>query len=208
MTCRPLRFAGLAAKQTDATACGPASLLYLAALGDPTLRRWLDGQQLAANAALLPEVPGWARTLPPELRQEIAQRTIRAQLRAGIWRWWPPALGTNPYAAARLARYRGVRFRVQWLSSKQSFQRLYGALAGGIPALFYVGGAPGESCARRMPRHVVVVRCVGKNAVEVYEPAGANLFELDASALKTCENRAAFGGWNQPYAAVIGNGAT
>lgn len=207
MTCRPLHFAGLAAKQTDATACGPASLLYLAALGDPTLRDWLDGQQLAANDPLPPEVPGWARTLPPELRQEIAQRTIRAQLRAGIWRWWPPALGTNPYAAARLARYRDATFCVQWLHSERSFQQLYRAISGGIPALFYVGGAPGDSCDRRVPRHVVVVRAAAGELVEVYEPASANLFELGASALQTCENPAAFGGWSQPYAAVIGNGA-
>jgi hypothetical protein len=118
----PSLVGGARAVQRDATTCGSAVLVHLAALGDPELARWIEDGTVPASPR--PEVPDAAGRLDlvgagmeltdPDRRFDAAQRVVKsATSRHAIGPvGWPEGLGTPPWTAARQARFPGVTYRV------------------------------------------------------------------------------------------------
>lgn len=172
------------ARQTDATTCGSAVLVMLAAAGDPSLALWLATGRLLPDHAP-PEVRALRRIRPGALPETPQRRFAALQLvtkqvsnfRAlGPWRW-PPSLGTPPWGAARAARFAGLRFRAEMVDdgdrrgTAHQLARAAGALAAGIPVPLYTGGDLGGGLAHAAPRHVVLLTgFAAPDRFTVYEP--------------------------------------
>lgn len=203
------------ARQTDGTTCGSAVLVMLAATGDPALARWLETGDLPAGPRP-PEVPAQEVSGGAAERFAAAQREVKAATgrRALGPLPWPGALGTLPWAAAREARFPGVRYRVRPVddSSPQAADVLAlveSANRRGIPVPVYVGGDVRGGLSQAVPRHVVLAVPPPPGAalpgtLQVYEPAEGSVHTVAVSELlgRTSPHRA-LGGWTHVTAVLL-----
>lgn len=212
------------ARQVDATTCGSAVLVVLAAAGDPGLACWVatgeaPGRRRAAFARL-----GAGPT--PDDRfaalQRLAQRASVARALGPLP--WPTALGTPPWGAARQARFGRVRYDHRVVDDtdpadvRATAALVRAALERGVPVPLYAGGDTSGGLAAAVPRHVVLV--VARTGVPqasepgtagsatdagpaqgatltVYEPGAGALVAVDEDALWSGAGPlAALGGWS------------
>ncbi|WP_225753846.1 hypothetical protein [Actinotalea sp. Marseille-Q4924] len=172
-------------RQRDATTCGSAALTVLAALGDPTLERWLVSGRLA-GAALPPELAGapssalaWLADAPAAARFHAVHRVVKRRTNdgSGLGPPWPEALGTPPWGAARVARFPGVRWTHRPLDDtdpvtlRAELAGVRAWLAAGVPVPLYSGGDARQGWAAAVPRHVVLAVGVDDDVLDVFEPS-------------------------------------
>ncbi len=170
------------ARQVDGTTCGSAVLSMLAMAGEP-------------------RIAGWVAEEPGPRFDGLQLRVHQASSRAGLVPW-PQRFGTAPWAAARLARYGGVRYghRVLGVGERRRalLREAVAAASAGVPVPLYTG--PGF-----VPRHVVLlVDAPSDDVVRIYEPSSATLHTVPVATLLDplaagAEDRkvltAALGGW-------------
>lgn len=211
-----LRFGRAPAVQTSPTTCGSASLVALAAAGDPVLAAWLVTGSLLGSlheVAVVEGAPGAGAG--PGARFALAQRAMqRATGRRALGPLpWPSALGTPPWTAARHARYPGYRYvhRAVDDSDDDAMDRLLawvqGAAARGVPVPLFTGGDLAHGLATAVPRHVVLVvpdRGGGSGVLSVYEPATGRVFRVPArDLLARREPHPALGHWVHVVWAIL-----
>ncbi len=205
-------------RQTDQTTCGSASLVMLAAAGDPGLAGWLAAGTVprvgapreiaAADPARLAELTD----APAEVRFGVLQRVVKARSNSGsvLGLPWPTTLGTPPWGAAREARYPGTRFRQRLLDDTDTVDlsgvlgQLADALDAGIPVPLYAGGDSARGWSTAIPRHVVLAVRSRPDGILLWEPsAGALIAVRTADLLHGGRPLAAFGGWSHLMWAVL-----
>ncbi|MGC5629407.1 hypothetical protein ACPYO6_14330 [Georgenia sp. Z1344] len=225
---------GAHAVQRDPTTCGSASLVVLAALGDPELERWIaEGTEPTAPR---PEIPDAARSAElaelaeqgltldsPEHRFDAAQRLVKAATshRALGVADWPDSLGTPPWAAAREARFPGVRYR--WTPVDDRSERaahvlaaVHSATLAGLPVPLYTSGDLGGGLGKAVPRHVVLARpaqdrgsgpgldASGAPALTIYDPSrGLDHLVPVADLLARSTPLKALGSWSHVVIALL-----
>lgn len=216
----PVMLDGAPARQRDATSCGAAVLVMLAATGDPALATWLDTGRLPRGASRPAELSRELVTRGAELgaagRFAAAQSAIktRTSRRALGGLPWPASLGTPPWTAAREARFPGVRYRVRAVDDATADARtvlamVLAATRRGLPVPLYAGGDLRTGLSRAVPRHVVLAVPPPPGAAEpgvlqLYEPGGGAVHRIAASAL--LERRTphpALGGWSHLMIALL-----
>ncbi|WP_127130436.1 hypothetical protein [Georgenia sp. SYP-B2076] len=216
----PVTLGGAPARQRDATTCGPAVLLMLAATGDPVLATWLEEGALPAGLPphrVPPEIPPalvGAESAAAD-RLDAAQQHLQARTCArGLGPVpWPRRLGTPPWTAAREARFPGVRYRSVPLDDASPaaatlLARVHAATAAGVPVPLYAGGDLGRGLATAVPRHVVLAvppppggahrgtDPAGPPVLHLYDPASARVYAVPLAALLgRREPLPALGGW-------------
>lgn len=210
----PARHLVGAARQTDGTTCGSASLVLLAACGDPLLAAWLATGRLVGGHR-----PVDLGTAPPAALAALADRPAadrfgalqqvvhRRSTARGLGPWpWPLALGTPPWGAAREARFPGVRYGHAVIDDADprlvaaALGRVAAWVAAGVPVPLYAGGDSGRGWATAAPRHVVLAVGAVPGGLEVVEPsAGRRLVLPDGSTGR----REALGGWSHVTWAVL-----
>ncbi|MCB2176626.1 MAG: hypothetical protein KQH57_12505 [Actinomycetales bacterium] len=195
------------ARQTDSTTCGSASLVLLAATGDPALAAWLASGWVPQSrptelsgatdraAALLADRPSHERFA---LLQQVVKRRTNARALGPVP--WPGSLGTPPWGAARVARYPGVRWTHRMVDDTRPdevaalWALVAGAVRSGVPVPLYAGGDSSGGWQTAVPRHVVLAVAVGAGgALEVFEPSSGRLLALDRQGAGP---RPALGGWS------------
>ncbi len=197
------------AQQRDATSCGSAVLVMLAATGDPDLARWLDTGDLP-DGRYPPEVPDdgapWAGDAASRFAAAQAAVKERTRRRALGPVPWPAALGTPPWTAAREARFPGVRYRVRAFDDAAAqapvlLGMVEAATLRGHPVPLYVGGDVRGGVAGAVPRHVVLAvppprgTALG-GALQIYEPAAGSVYSVrPEELLDRREPHPALGGW-------------
>lgn len=211
-------FGALAPVQTDATTCGSASLVVVAAAGDPSLRAWLL-HGTAPEGTGPPEF-GWLDAASRAVgesgsaqdRFALLQRATkrRSNRRALLGLPWPSALGTPPWGAARTARCGSTRYThriVTDTSPRQSRRVLTQAVeaaARGFPVLLYTGGDTRGGPAAAVPRHVVVLHARPDGSLALYEPSrGSDHATTLDELVEGGAPRAALGGWSHVVWAVL-----
>lgn len=202
------------ARQTDATTCGSASLVLLAATGDPVLAAWLASGWVPQSrptelsgatdraVALLAERPAHERFA---LLQQVVKRRTNARALGAVS--WPGSLGTPPWGAARVARYPGVRWTHRMVDDTRAsevdalWSVVVAAVRRGVPVPLYAGGDSSGGWRTAMPRHVVLAVGVGANGdLTVFEPSSGRLLTLDRGGGGP---RPALGGWSHLTWAVL-----
>lgn len=202
------------ARQTDTTTCGSASLVLLAAVGDPALAAWLASgwvpQDLptelsgatARATALLADRPAHERFAL--LQQVVKRRTNAGALGPAPW---PASLGTPPWGAARVARYPGVRWTHRMVDDTRPdevavlWDLVAAAVRRGVPVPLYAGGDSSGGWQTAVPRHVVLAVAVGATGdLTVFEPSSGRLLGLDRHGSGP---RPALGGWSHLTWAVL-----
>lgn len=168
--------------QVDPTTCGIAVLSLL-----------------AARAGADPHY------LDPDADVEAEQKRLHA-LAARVGTPWPQALGTSPWALARLARHAtGRRHRIAF-NGPGLRARIDTALASGWDVPVYTGGARTVLSAL-IPRHVVLILAhEGAPArYAVFEPSSGRVFTLgpDEFLLGADSARAALGHWRRVLFALV-----
>lgn len=221
----PVRLLVGAGRQTDATTCGSAVLVMLAAAGDPVLALWLA-------AGLLPDDAGPAADRrPPELahapvarltaladapvraRFAVLQRVLKHRTNTGalLGLPWPATLGTPPWGAARVARFGGLRFGHRVIDDTDPvhlagvLRDVDAALARGVPVPLYTGGDTGQGWATAVPRHVVLAipDLHADGVLAVWEPSVGRVLAISRGDLAAGAPRPAFGGWSHLAWAVL-----
>jgi hypothetical protein len=159
------------ARQVDETTCGSAVLAMLAMAGDPGL---------ALRVAREPE----------QRFAELQRRLHRASARKGPVPW-PRRYGTPPWAAARVARYDGVRFTHRVVGRGAAGEAVRAAAvtaaASGVPVPLFSGGDLAGGWQTAVPRHVVLLTTVqdagGQSLAQMYEPSSATLHTVPTTVL-------------------------
>lgn len=194
------------ARQTSETTCGSASLILLAAAGDPVLATWLvTGRTLGVRpaAGVLPDVawgvgpgpgPGPAQGVGEGVPASAGERfaalqaaMLRATSRRAVGPLpWPSRFGTPPWTAARQARFPGVRYGHRPVDDADAaaMARLLtwvrSAVGRGVPVPLYTGGDARHGLGTAIPRHVILAvpppRPVGEAATGA-AGAGVSLYE-------------------------------
>lgn len=197
------------AQQRDATSCGSAVLVMLAATGDPGLARWLDTGRLP-DGPRPPEIPADGAPGASDAAGRFAAAQAHVQERTRHRALgpvpWPTGLGTPPWTAAREARFPGVRYRVRVFDDAADqaatvLGLVEAATLRGHPVPFYVGGDVRGGITRALPRHVVLAvpppRGTGLGgALQIYEPAAGSVFSVHpGELLDRREPHPALGGW-------------
>jgi hypothetical protein len=207
-----LRLGTAAARQTDGTTCGSAVLAMLAAAGDPTLAYWLvTGDRVAGHEPV--ELRGVDDVAGPAGRfgalQEALKRRSNARSLFGLLPW-PPALGTPPWGAARVARYPGVAYRSVLVDDTRPGEttrvlaRAGRALDRGVPVPLYTGGDLSGGLASAVPRHVVLLTGRTAEGYAVYEPSSGRLHDVASADLVVPHGPlAALGHWSHVAWAVL-----
>lgn len=211
----PVLLGDARARQVDATTCGSAVLVLLAATGDPGLAEWLETGRVPTGARP-PEIPADAGSRDAAERFAAAQRQVKqATTRRALGVLpWPGALGTPPWTAAREARFPGVRYRVHPVDDASSdaaaiLDLVEAAGRRGQPVPLYVGGDLRGGVAQAVPRHMVlaVPPAPGASlpgALGVYEPAQGSMFSVQrAELLGRTTPHPALGGWTHVVAALL-----
>lgn len=201
----PVTVGGAPVRQIDATACGSACLLMLAATGDPALLRWVEDGTVPHGGR--PEIPAGTYGTPAA-RLAAAQRRIhRRSARRGLGPLpWPQALGTSPWAAARLARFPGVSYHAMAVAERgerAALDMVANAVEAGAPVLLYVGGTLAQGVGAALPRHVVLAvpgpartTSSGRTVISLYEPGGGRVHEVTLEELAgRATPHPAFGNW-------------
>lgn len=214
---------GTRVRQSTQTGCGPTALLMLAATGDPALATWLETGELPAGHRP-PEVPADAVDEADTARRlRAAQDHVQAAVthRALGPLPWPRSLGTPPWAAARLARFPGVRYRSVAVddSAPQAAHVLAGvhaATMAGVPVPLYTGGDLRQGLAAAVPRHVVLAvpppadtphrgrDAAGARVLHLFDPATGVVRQVRAAdLLARTEPHRALGGWTHVCWALL-----
>jgi hypothetical protein len=165
------RHAGAVLDQVDGTTCGSAVLVALAAWADPAeLARleaaWTGGQPLLGA--------GFGA------RFDAGQKQVHRETN----RFWPQALGTTPWGAARWLRDHAPaagRHRVRLVDDTSAtdvasvVDAVGAALAVGRPVPLLVGSF--------VPRHYVLALGADVDGWRVYEPTSGQVRALDPAAI-------------------------
>ncbi len=180
------------ARQVDASTCGSAVLAMLLLAGDP------------ARALELARWPGGPAAGFAALQRAVKVRTNRGPLGIPIW---PDALGTLPWAAARVARYGTVRYAHRVVGGRAAAGVLAAAVTAarsGVPVPLFSGGDLDRGMAAAVPRHVVLLTAVGDRTARLYEPSSGFLHAVPDEMLlaphvaepgSRAALTAALGGW-------------
>ncbi len=159
---------GVVLAQVDGTACGSAVLVALAAWADPAELARLD----AASAGAAGDGFG--------ARYDARQRQVHEETNL----FWPPALGTTPWGAARWLREHvpaAGRYRVRLVDDRSSadvaqlLAAVDAALAAGWPVPLLVGSF--------VPRHYALALRADGDGWRVYEPTSGQVRLLDRAAV-------------------------
>lgn len=168
--------------QPDQRTCGPACLVTAHMLNDPSY----------AERVLA------ARDFAEEVRRLHHRAT--SPVDHGVHLPWPRALGTPPWAAARLMSdgcgRPGRRYRSR-LATKRP-ETLYVALCLAIRAGHVL---PVYLGSRRLPRHVVLAVAHTADGLQVYDPATGHVVPLPRDAFAT--GTLSISGWSRPWFAVL-----
>lgn len=190
------------ARQTSEITCGSASLILLAAAGDPVLATWLaTGRSLGVRpgTGVLPDVGrgtgsgpgqdigGGTPASPGERFSVLQAAMLRATSRRAVGPLsWPSRFGTPPWTAARQARFPGVRYGHRPVDDADAaaMARLLtwvrSAVGRGVPVPLYTGGDARYGLGTAIPRHVILAvpppRPVGEAAGGA-AGAGLSLYE-------------------------------
>jgi len=211
----PVMLGGARARQTDATTCGSAVLVMLAATGDPALAAWLETGELGAGRRP-PEVPPGTVTGGAAERFAAAQRHVKGATgrRALGPLSWPAGLGTPPWTAARQARFPGVRYRVRAVDdAAEEAATILGLVEAanrrGQPVPLCVGGDIRGGLAHAVPRHVVLAVPPPPGAglpgvLQVYEPSAGSVYSVPVGELLDRSTpHPALGGWTHVTVALL-----
>jgi len=213
----PVRAMAHAGRQTDPTTCGSASLIMLAAAGDPLLALWLRtgwlspvGRPPELAGAGAERLDGLAQA-EPERRFAALQRAVKHRTNTGaaLGLGWPAGLGTPPWGAAREARFPGVRYVGRVLDDTDRtdlaavLDVVRAALRRGVPVPLYAGGDTARGWATALPRHVVLAVATTATGLRVWEPSAGRLTALDTTAASRGTSSPALGGWNHLAWAVL-----
>lgn len=170
-------------KQADPTTCGIATLAVLAARAN-------------ADPVYL--------SLSPDKRERAQIHLHRVASRVGVP--WPQALGTSPWALAKLAsKATGERHRIV-MRGKRFRVAVDSALCRGRDVLVFTGGwdMPGSAW---IPRHVVLVLADGTDTriYAVFEPSSGKVFRVNADDFYAGapSARASMGHWKNVLCAVV-----
>ena len=173
----PQQHAGVVLDQVDGTTCGSAVLVALAAWADPAELQRLEA--VPAGAQLLSGGAFGARY--DERQKQVHRQTNR---------FWPQALGTTPWGAARWLRDHvptAGRYRVRLVDDTSTtdlddvITAVGAALAAGRPVPLVVGTL--------VPRHYVLALRADGSAWRVYEPTSGQVRLLDLAAVRTAAPR-------------------
>lgn len=211
----PVLLGGARARQVDATTCGSAVLLMLAATGDPALAEWLETGRLPPGPRP-PEVPEQPVAGGAAERFAAAQERVKAATgrRALGPLPWPAGLGTPPWTAAREARFPGVRYRVRPVDDTTDdgatvLGLVEAANRRGHPVPLYAGGDVRGGAAQALPRHVVLAvppppGAAVPGALRLFEPSRGSVFTVPSTELLgRTEPLPALGGWTHVVAALL-----
>jgi hypothetical protein len=167
----PQHHAGAVLDQVDGTTCGSAVLVALAAWADPAELTRLEaapvGQPLAGG--------GFGA------RYDARQKQVHTESN----RFWPQALGTTPWGAARWLRDHAPAagpYRVRLVDDASAadvdsvITAVGAALADGRPVPLVVGSF--------VPRHYVLALGADGAGWRVYEPTSGQVRLLDLAALR------------------------
>lgn len=211
----PVRALTADARQTDPTTCGSASLVLLAAAGDPRLAAWLATGWRPARGGGPAELSGAVdRALavladrPPAVRFGVLQQVVKRRTNAGALGpvSWPASLGTPPWGAARVARYPGVRWVHRMVDDTDPaefaavWDRVLAAVRLGVPVPLYSGGDTAGGLGAAVPRHVVLAVGAADGELKVFEPSAGRIRLL---ARGSTGPRPALGGWSHLVWAVL-----
>jgi hypothetical protein len=167
----PQHHAGAVLDQVDGTTCGSAVLVALAAWADPAA---LDRLEAAPTDGPMPASTGFGA------RYDAWQKQVHRQTN----RFWPQALGTTPWGAARWLRDHvpaAGRYRVRLVDDTSSadvealLAAVDAALAAGRPVPLVVGSF--------VPRHYVLALRADGDGWRVYEPSSGQVRLLDRAAV-------------------------
>jgi hypothetical protein len=171
----PQHHAGAVLDQVDGTTCGSAVLVALAAWADPAALDRLEAAPTDATAGTGSAGTGFAA------RYDAWQKQVHRQTN----RFWPQALGTTPWGAARWLRDHAPaagRYRVRLVDDTSEadvaavIRAVGGALALGRPVPLVVGSF--------VPRHYVLALGADGDSWRVYEPTSGQVRLLDPAAVR------------------------
>ena len=174
----PQQHAGVVLDQVDGTTCGSAVLVALAAWADPAEVQRLE----AVPAGGQPPSCGQDGAGSFGARYDERQKQVHRQTN----RFWPQALGTTPWGAARWLRDHvptagPYRVRLVDDTSTADVQAMISAvgaaLAAGRPVPLVVGTL--------VPRHYVLALRADGAAWRVYEPTSGQVRLLDLAAVRS-----------------------
>ena len=175
--------------QVDGTTCGSAVLVALAAWAGPE-----ELTRLEASATGRPLVGGGFGA-----RYDARQKQVHRQTN----RFWPQALGTTPWGAARWLRDHvpaAGRHRVRLVDDTSTadvvelIEAVGASLAAGRPVPLLVGAF--------VPRHYVLATRVDGDGWRVYEPTSGQVRLVDLAAVR--ERRLApLLGFDRMHAALL-----
>ena len=167
----PQHHAGAVLDQVDGTTCGSAVLVALAAWADPA-----ELARLEAPPAGQPLTGGGFGA-----RYDARQKQVHRETN----RFWPQALGTTPWGAARWLRDHvpaAGTYRVRLVDDTSAadvaamIEVVRAALSAGRPVPLVVGSF--------VPRHYVLALRADGDAWHVYEPTSGQVRLLDLAALR------------------------
>ena len=181
------RHAGAVLDQVDGTTCGSAVLVALAAWADPA-----EVNRLEAPRGKSLVGAGFGS------RYDARQKQVHGETN----RFWPQALGTSPWGAARWLRDHAPaagRYRVRLVDDASAVDvaqviDTVGTALAGRPVPLLVGSF--------VPRHYVLALCADGDGWRVYEPTSGQVRRLDLAAVR--ERRlAALLGFDRLHAVLL-----
>jgi hypothetical protein len=167
------RVLGARLVQPDQRTCGPSALVVARMLNDPEY-----AERVLADGSFRDEV-------------------LRLHRRANIV--WPRALGTTPWAAARLMGHGcglpGARYRAHTIAGRRDLAYIAAshAVRAGHVVPIYLG-------SRWLPRHVVLAVAHDQGGLHVYDPASGRVLPMPAAAFVS--GSLAIAGWSRPWLVV------
>jgi hypothetical protein len=174
----PQQHAGVVLDQVDGTTCGSAVLVALASWADPAELQRLEAVPVGGHAVAGGAVGGEGFGA----RYDARQRQVHRQTN----RFWPQALGTTPWGAARWLRDHvptAGPYRVRLVDDTSTadvhamISAVGAALAAGRPVPLVVGTL--------VPRHYVLALRADGAAWRVYEPTSGQVRLLDLAAVRS-----------------------
>ena len=151
---------------------------------------------------------GWYPGADPAVASRVQTRMHRRAARLGMP--WPRALGTSPWALARLlSAATGTPYRIhRW--NRETFGLVRRAVQAGREVALYTGGGTVKGAKwDHLPRHVVAVLPAPSSQMEVAEPSSGKTYPMSWQQLweASVAGRAhpAFGNWGRVILAVVPN---
>lgn len=188
------RHAGRRLDQVDATTCGSAVLLAVAAWADPDESARLEGDDPAVR-----EITEEARVVGFGDRFDARQREVHQQTN----RYWPRALGTTPWAMVGWLRRHvpaAGPYRVRLVDDAsasdvvEAVAEVDAALASGRPVPLLVGAI--------VARHYVLALTRHADGWRVYEPGSGSVRALDVT-LVAARRLGPVLGWDRLHAVLL-----